>query len=104
MTGTSRTTVVVALSISVIASGVWAILVSSSTTPVDRRISSVAVSRTGHFFAAATAQGKITVWVERSSGAPHQFSFTYGSLNVLLFCPDGYLLAIASRNLGVYKP
>lgn len=104
MAGTSRTTVVVALSIFVIASGVWAILISSKKTPTDRKISNVAMSRTGDFLAAATAQGKITVWDERSGGAPHQFSFPYGSLNDLRFSPDGHLLAIASRNLGVYTP
>ena len=102
MRETSRTTVVVAISIAVVASGVWAILISSRKTPADRKISNVAVSRTGDFLAAATAQGKITVWDERSGGAAHQFSFPYGSLNDLRFSPDGHLLAIASRNLGVY--
>lgn len=104
MAGTSRTTVVVALSIFVIASGVWAILISSRKTPADRKISNIAVSSTGNFLAAGTAQGKITVWDERSGGAPHQFSFPYGSLNDLRFSPDGHLLAIASSDLGVYTP
>ncbi|HET9177345.1 MAG TPA: hypothetical protein VFQ24_03220 [Terriglobia bacterium] len=104
MLGTSRTAAVIALSISVIASGVWAILVSSRKTPADRKISNVAVSSTGNLLAAGTAQGKITVWDQTTGGAPHQFSFPYGPLNDLRFSPDGHLLAIASRNLGVYTP
>jgi WD40 repeat protein len=104
MAGTSRTTVVVALCISVIVSCVWAILIRSRKPRADRRISNVAVSRTGNWLAAGTAQGKITVWNERTGGAPYQFRLPDGSLNDLRFSPDGHVLAIASRNLGVYTP
>ena len=104
MLGTSRTAALVALSFSFVVSCVWAFLVSSRKEPADRRITNVAAASTGHFLAAGTAQGKITVWDERSGGAPHQFSFPYGSLNDLRFSPDGHLLAIASRDLGVYTP
>jgi WD40 repeat protein len=104
MAGTSRTTVVVALSFSATVFCVWIVLLSSRKPRVERRISNVAVSRTGNWLAAGTAQGKITVWNERSGGAPHQITFPYGSLNDLRFSPDGHVLAIASRNLGVYGP
>jgi WD40 repeat protein len=104
MAGTSRTTVVIALSFSVIISCVWIVLLYSTKARVERRISSIAVSRSGNWLAAGTAQGEITFWNERSGGAPHQVTFPYGSLNDLRFSPDGHVLAIASENLGVYVP
>ena len=104
MAGTSRTTVVVALSLSAIVSCAWVFLLNSRKPPVDRRISSIAMSRAGNWLAAGTAQGKITVWNVRSGGAPQQVTFPYGSLNDLRFSPDGRVLAIASGNLGVYAP
>jgi WD40 repeat protein len=104
MAGISRTTVVIALSFSAIVSCVWIVLLNSTKPRVERRLSSIAVSCAGNWLAAGTAQGKITVWNETSSGAPHQVTFPYGSLNDLRFSPDGHVLAIASGNLGVYAP
>lgn len=104
MAGTSRRTVVIALSFSAIVSCGWIVLLNSRKPQVERRISSIAVSRAGNWLAAATVQGEITVWNERSGGAPHQVAFPYGPLNDIRFSPDGRVLAIASGNLGVYTP
>lgn len=104
MAGTSRTTVVIALSLSAIVSCVWIVLLNSIKPRVERRISCVAVSRTGNWLAAGTPQGKITVWNERSDGAPQKVTFPYGSLNDLRFSTDGRVLAIAAGNLGIYTP
>ncbi len=72
--------------------------------PVDRRISHVALSRSGRWLAGGTPQGRITVW-DRSSGArPRQFDFARGRLNDLRFSPDEQVLAIASRDLALYVP
>jgi WD40 repeat protein len=60
------------------------------------------LSRTGKWLAAATSQGKITVWDQGRGAAPRQIDFPQGSLNDLQFSPDEHLLAIAGRDLGIY--
>jgi len=67
----------------------------------------VALSSTGRWLAAGTAQGKITVWNQTSGTAPQQITFStapFGELNDLRFSPDEHVLAIASGDLGMYVP
>jgi WD40 repeat protein len=107
MVETSRTTVVVAVSFCVIVLCVLAVFVSSRKPRIDRRVSNVAVSSTGSWLAAGTAQGKITVWNHTNGTAPQQITFStalYGELNDLRFSPDEHVLAIASGDLGMYAP
>jgi len=107
MVETSRRTAVVALSFCVIVLCVLAVFLSSRKPRVDRRVSNVAVSSTGSWLAAGTAQGKITVWNQTNGTAPQQITFStapYGELNDLRFSPDEHVLAIASGDLGMYAP
>lgn len=107
MVETSRTTVVVAFSICVIVLGALAVFLSSRKPRVDRRVSNLAVSSTGSWLAAGTAQGKITIWNQTRGTAPQQITIStapYGELNDLRFSPDEHVLAIASGDLGMYAP
>jgi len=96
--------VVVAVAISAICLCGWLALPDPKHSPVDRRVSSVAVSNSGRWLAAGTSQGNITVWDQMHPGAPVQFDFPHGPLNDLHFSPDEHSLAIASRNLAIYAP
>lgn len=75
------------------------ISVPSHDRPVERRISNVALSKDGKWLAAGTSQGLITIW---NQGAARRVNFPRGALNDLQFSPDGRLLAIAGRDLGLY--
>ncbi|MGD0777591.1 MAG: WD40 repeat domain-containing protein [Candidatus Solibacter sp.] len=101
-TETPRGTVLTALALSAISLYVWLVFIGSRNRPIERRISNVALSRTGKWFAAGTSQGKIMVWDQASGAAPRQLDFRHGSLNDLQFSPDEHLLAIAARDLGIY--
>ena len=101
---TPRGTVLIALSISAIFLCVWIVFIGSRSRPIERRISNVALSRTGRWLAGGTSQGKITVWDRGDGTAPRQIDFPQGPLNDLQFDPDEHLLAIAGRDLGIYSP
>jgi WD40 repeat protein len=101
---TPRRTVLISLSLSAISLCVWIIFIGSRSRPIERRVSNVALSRTGTWLAARTSQGKITVWDRRRGTAPRQIDFPQGWLNDLQFGPDEHLLAIAGRDLGIYAP
>jgi serine/threonine-protein kinase len=81
----------------------WVVMAGSGRPPVSRRISAVAFSNDARWLAAGTAQGRISVW-DMTSGASRQIAFAPGVLNDLQFSPAGDLLAIASRDLGLYGP
>jgi WD40 repeat protein len=101
-TETPRGTVVIVLALSVISLGAWLVFIGSRNRPIERRVSNVALSRTGRWLAGGTPHGKITVWDRASGTAPRQIDFRQGPLNDLEFSPDETLLAIAGRDLGIY--
>lgn len=97
-------TVLIALALSAILLCAWIVSIGLRKRPIDRTVSTVALSRTGRWLAGGTSQGRITVWDRGSSAAPRQINFPHGSLNDLQFSPDEQLLAIASTDLGTYAP
>ena len=64
-TETPRRAVLIALSLSALSLCVWVVFIGSWSRPIERRVSNVALSRTGKWLAAGTSQGKITVWDQR---------------------------------------
>jgi WD40 repeat protein len=99
--GIARKPAVVAVSVSTVFLCAWIVFIASKK-PVDRRVSSVALSASNRWLAAGTAQGKIAVWDQTRPDAPQQVAFPHGSLNDLHFSPDEHVLAIASEDLGIY--
>ncbi len=71
--------------------------------PADRKISSVALSRTGRWLAAGTSDGAISVWDRATGTVAQHIQFDHGPLNDLQFSPDETLLAVAARDLVVYQ-
>ena len=102
ITETPRGTVVIAFALSLISLCAWLVFIGSRNRPIERRVSNLALSRTGRWLAAGTSHGKITVWDRASGTAPQRIDFRQGLLNDLQFSPDETLLAIASRDLGIY--
>ncbi|HXW89187.1 MAG TPA: hypothetical protein VEK33_01435 [Terriglobales bacterium] len=100
----TRKPVVVAVSFCAVLLCAWIVFIGSRNPPVDRMVSNVALSDSGRWLAAGTAQGKITVWDQTHPDAPQQITFSRGSLNDLHFSPDEHVLAIASEDLGIYTP
>lgn len=100
----TRNPVVVAVALGVVFLCAWIVFIGSKNPPVDRRVSNVALSASGRWLAAGNAQGKITVWDESHLDVPQQVVFPHGSLNDLHFSPDEHVLAIASKDLGIYTP
>jgi WD40 repeat protein len=94
--------VVVAVSLCAVFLCAWIVFIGWKNPPADRRVSNVALSASGRWLAAATAQGKITVWDQTRPDAPRQFAFPHGSLNDLRFSPNEHVLAIAAEDLGIY--
>jgi WD40 repeat protein len=101
-TETPRGTVLIALALSAISLCAWLVFIRSRNAPIERRVSNIALSRTGRWLAGGTSQGKITLWDQASGTAPRQIEFRQGPLNDLQFSPDEALLAIAGRDLGTY--
>jgi WD40 repeat protein len=99
-----RKPVVAAVSLCAVFLCTWIIFVGSKNPPVGRKVSNVALSSSGRWLAAGTAEGKITVWDQTRPDAPKQFGFPHGSLNDLDFSLDEHLLAVASEDLGIYAP
>jgi WD40 repeat protein len=102
ITETPRGTVLAALALSAVSLCVWLVFVGSRNWLIERRVSNVALSKTGRWLAAGTSHGKITVWDHASGAGPRHVDFRRGPLNDLQFSPDETLLAIASRDLGIY--
>src|SRR5438309_874557 len=100
----ARNPVIVAVSLAVVILCAWIAFIGSKNPPIDRRVSNVALSASGRWLAAATAQGRITVWDQTRPDASQEVAFPYGSLNDLQFSPDEQVLAIASEDLGIYTP
>ena len=100
----TRYPVIVAVSFCAVLLSGWIVFIGSKNPPVDRRVSNVALSASGRWLAAGTAQGKITVWDQTRPDAPQELTFPHGSLNDLHFSPDERVLAIASEDLGIYAP
>ena len=82
----------------------WIAFIGSRNPPVDRRVSSVALSGTARWLAAGTAQGRITIWDQTRPDAPRQIAFPRGSSNDLQFSPDERALVIAAEDLGICAP
>jgi WD40 repeat protein len=101
-TETPRGTVVIALALSVMSLCAWLVFIGFRDRPIERRVSNVALSSTGRWLAGGTPQGKVTIWDRASGTAPRQIDLRHGPLNDLQFSPDETLLAIASRDLGIY--
>ncbi len=99
----TRNPVVMAVSLCAALLCSWVVFIGSRNPPVDRRVSNVALSATGRWLAAGTAQGEITVWDQtRPDAPPQRVAFPHGLLNDLHFSPDEHVLAIASEDLGIY--
>jgi len=96
----TRNPVVIAVSLGAAFLCVW--IAGSKKPPADRRVSNIALSASGRWLAAGTAQGEITVWDQTQPDAPRRAAFPHGSLNDLQFSPDEHVLAIASEDLGIY--
>jgi WD40 repeat protein len=103
-TETPRRALLVAFSLSVMFVSGWITFVHSQSPPIERRVSNVALSATGRWLASGTPRGRITIWDQRGGAPPRQFDFPHGPLNDLRFSPDEHLLAIASKDLGIYAP
>jgi WD40 repeat protein len=100
----TRNPVVVAVSFCAVFLCAWIVFIGSKNPSVDRKVSNVALSGSGKWLAAGTAQGKITVWDQPRTDTAKQITFLHGSLNDLHFSPDEHVLAIASEDLGIYAP
>ena len=97
----TRRLAIVAASLCAVLVCAWIVFIGPKNPPGDRRVSNVALSSSGRFLAAGTAQGKITVWDQAHPDGPKQITFPHGSLNDLHFSPDEHVLAIASEDLGI---
>jgi WD40 repeat protein len=97
-------TVIIALLLCGVFLCVWIVFIGSTDPPIDRKISTVALSSTARWLAAGTSRGRITVWDQTGGNGPQQIEFPHGSLNDLQFSPDEHVLAIASGDLGLYAP
>jgi WD40 repeat protein len=80
----------------------WNAFVSLHKPQIERRISNIALSRTGRWLAGGTSHGEITVWDSEGRTPSRQLDFHQGQLNDLQFSPDDALLAIANNDLGIY--
>jgi WD40 repeat protein len=96
--------VVIALSLAAISACVWMFWPAPHNRPVDRRISNVALSRTGAWIAAGTAQGPVRISNGRPGTARGFIPLRRGPLNDLQFSPDERLLAVAGKDLVLYPP
>lgn len=99
---TPRGTVLIALALSVISLCAWLVFASLRNLPIDRRVSNIALSRTGRWLAGGTSQGRITLWDLVRGTAPRRIEFRQGPLNDLQFSPDEAVLAIAGSDLATY--
>jgi WD40 repeat protein len=102
-TKTPRGPVLIALALSVISLCAWLVFVGSRNGPIDRRVSSIALSRAGRWLAGGTSQGRITLWDLVGRTAPRQIEFRQGPMNDLQFSPDEAVLAIAGKDLAIYN-
>src|SRR6058998_2063161 len=89
--------VLIALSASGISAAVWIFFLASWHRPIERRISNVALSRTGKWTAAGTSQGLITIWNQEHGTRPRQVNFPKGPLNDLQL----YLFTGLDRRINV---
>jgi WD40 repeat protein len=80
---------------------VWITVASWSGRPLERKISVIALSRSGKLFASGTSSSRITIWTPRTEAAARQVEFARGSLNDLAFSPDERFLAIAGADLEI---
>lgn len=83
----ARKPVVITVSFCAILLFASALFISSGKPPVDRKVSNVALSSSGRWLAAGSAQGNITIWDQVRPAVPKQFAFPHGSLNDLGFSP-----------------
>jgi len=94
--------VALTVSFAVIAACVWMFWPAPRNRPIDRRISNVALSRTGAWIAAGTARGPVTISNGRPGTARGFIPLRRGPLNDLQFSPDERLLAVAGKDLVLY--
>ena len=99
---TQSKTVVIAVSLAVVSACVWMFLPAPRNRPIDRRISNVALSPTGAWIAAGTAQGPVRISNGRPGTARRFIPLGRGPLNDLQFSPDERLLAVAGKDLVLY--
>jgi WD40 repeat protein len=97
-----RKPLVVAVSMCILFVGIGILFVQSRNPPADRTISSLALSASGKWLAAGTAHGNVTIWDQAHTDIRRQIVFARGSLNDLQFSPDDKLLAVASKDLGLF--
>jgi WD40 repeat protein len=94
--------IVIAVSLAVVSVCVWMFLPAPRNRPIDRRISNVALSPTGAWVAAGTAQGPVRISNGRPGTAGGFIPLRRGPLNDLQFSPDERLLAVAGKDLVLY--
>jgi WD40 repeat protein len=94
--------VTLALSLAAVSACVWMFFAAPRNRPMDRRISTVALSRTGAWIAAGTAQGPVRISNGRPGTARGFIPLRRGPLNDLQFSPDERLLAVAGKDLVLY--
>lgn len=94
-------TSVLAVLVSAALFSAWILMTNPPERALDRRITTIALSRTGRWLAAATGEGTIAVWDRASRISPVRIDFRHGRLNDLQFSPDERLLVMAGRNLGL---
>lgn len=82
--------------------GGWFALNNLQKQPVDHKISSLVLSRSGRWLAAGTAQGRIILRDQKSGAVVRQIQFEGGPLNDLQFSPDETRLAAAGRDLATF--
>jgi WD40 repeat protein len=93
----------ITLSAAAVAAGAGMFFLARKTRPVERRVSNVALSRSGRWIAAGTSQGRISVWDGWADASPRRVEFSHGPLNDLQFSPDEQTLAAAGMDLGLYS-
>jgi WD40 repeat protein len=94
--------VALTLSLAVISACVWMFWPAPRNRPIDRRISNLALSPTGAWIAAGTAQGPVRISNGRPGTASGFIPLRRGPLNDLQFSPDERLLAVAGKDLILY--
>jgi WD40 repeat protein len=99
--GNPRRIPFVALTLAAAMICVWITVAKWSGRPVERKISVIALSRSGKLLASGTSSGRITIWTPRGESAHRQLEFARGPLNDLAFSPDERFLAIAGTDLEI---
>ena len=94
LSNTRPATITIATAVTALISWIW---FASTKQDINRRIAYVALSRSGRWTSAGTAQGRIAIWDRQNH--QREFHIGQGALNDLQFSPDERFLAVANRGL-----